>query len=71
MNELFPNAKKIEIQKSEMYPYEMGDEEFHPIDEKNHYCEILQKMFGEQRGYKMAVVDIEIINDKVILSVIE
>lgn len=57
MNPMFKNAKKVILPIVLKYPFEMGDEEFHPTDAKNHYQEILVKVFGE-KGYEMAVVDI-------------
>jgi len=69
MNPMFPNAKKVIVPIVNKYPFEMGDEEFHPIDARNHYQEILVKLFGE-KGHEMAVVDITFKGNFLILDVI-
>ena len=47
----------------------MGDDEWHPIDEKNHYQDILVKVFGEE-GWEMAIVDITVEGNFLVLDVI-
>lgn len=69
MNPMFKNTKKVILPIVLKYPFEMGDEEFHPIDARNHYQEILVKVFGE-KGYEMAVVDIMFKGNFLVLEVI-
>jgi hypothetical protein len=69
MNEMFPNAQKVTVPLAVKYPFEFGDEEFHPTDAKFHYQDLLVKLFGED-GYEMAVVDVEEKGNFLVLSVI-
>ncbi len=67
---MFKEMKVIVPQALE-YPLNHDDDGYHPIDERNHYTEVLQKIFGEQRGAEMGVVDIKFKGEFLILSVIE
>lgn len=69
MNPLFPNARKIYVPIAVKFPFKMGDDEWHPIDERNHYQDVLIKLFGEEGG-ELAIVDIEEKGNILILSVI-
>lgn len=70
MNPLFPNAKKIIVPSVMKFPFEMGDDEWHPIDERNHYQEILIKILGEEKGIESAIVDITFDGNFIILEII-
>ena len=69
MNPMFPNAEEIRVPRIVKYPFEFGDDEFHPTDAKLHYQDLLVKLFGE-KGYELAVVDIEEKGNFLVLSVI-
>ena len=61
--------QKIKIPKIMKFPFEQGDVEWHPIDERNHYQEILVNILGE-KGWELAVVDIKEDGNFLILEVI-
>ena len=69
MNKMFPKATKIIVPLAVKYPFEIGDAEFHPIDAKFYYNDLLVKLLGE-KGYELAVVDIEEKGNFLVLSVI-
>lgn len=69
MNPMFPNAEKITVPMIMKYPFEFGDDEFHPTDAKLHYQDVLVKVLGE-KGYEMAVVDITFKGNFLVLDVI-
>lgn len=64
MNKMFPNATRI-IVPSVLKANVCG----HPVCENEHYEEILLRIFGE-RFYEMGIVDVEITERFVIISVI-
>ena len=70
MNPRFPKVEKVVIPSVMKFPFEMGDDEWHPIDERNHYQEILIKIFGEEKGIESAIVDITFDGDFIILDVV-
>ena len=63
--------EKIVLPEAVKYPFEMGDEEFHPTDFKFHYEEILMKLLGEQRGCEARIVDVEFKGNFVVLTIEE
>ena len=69
MNKMFPKAQKVTVPLAVIFPFEFGDEEFHPTDAKLHYQDLLVKLFGED-GYGMNVVDVEENGNFLVLSII-
>ena len=69
MNPRFPNAEKIFVPRVMNYPFDMGDEEFHPVCANEHYEDILLGIFGE-KSYEMSIVDVEVTSLFVVISVI-
>ena len=69
MNPLFPKTRKVTVPLAVKYPYTIDDDEYHPIDEKFHYENLLGKLFGEE-GHEMQIVDIKIKGNFLVLEVI-
>ena len=69
MNPLFPNANKIYLPK--VLEYDCDPEMWQPTDEKIYYQEILGKIFGEQEGYELKIVDIYTNSKFLVIEVID